>query len=416
MPEPSHPETFDVAVVGAGPGGSTAAAALAAAGARVALIDKAAFPRDKACGDMIGPRGVALLSEVGVELKVPKRLVGDMLLVGPTGGRMALPAESGDTYPGNGWLVSRRDLDNALFEHALSFGAEPVTARMSHVEDHGGGYSVWLDDGRRLETGAVIGADGATTQVGRDLGMVDEDASLYGFAVRAYLEETVPTPVISLFRDQGALFPGYGWLFADVEGRANFGVGVGVFSDRKRSSMATQALPRYLELLKRQGWISAKAEPARRLGGWLKMGGLGVDAARGRALLVGDAAGLVNPLQGEGIHAAMDSGLAAARALLGTGDPTSAYLEHLRNTHLPFARAASALQRIALGHPRLAETGMTLLTSRFTPGIVGSAWGLYWNDLLRGAGRVRGAGLARAMAAAVETITLAAPERQVRGA
>ena len=415
MHEPTQHEIFDVAVVGAGPGGSTAAAALAASGAKVALIDKATFPRDKACGDMVGPRGVALLAELGVEVKAPKRVVGDMLLVGPTGGRMALPAESGDNYPGHGWLISRRDFDNTLVEHALSFGAESVTARMSHVEAHGRGYLLRLDNGRSLEAAAVVGADGATTQVGRNLGMVDEDASLYGFAVRAYVEESVPTPVISLFRDQGALFPGYGWIFADVEGRANFGVGVGVFSDRKRSSMATQALPRYLELLKRQGWISAKAEPGGRLGGWLKMGGLGVKPARGRALLVGDAAGMVNPLQGEGIHAAMDSGLAAARALIGAGDPAQAYLEHLRRTHLPFAHAASALQRIALGHPRLAETAMTLLTSRMTPGIVGSAWGLYWNDLLRGAGRIRGAGLARAMAAAVEGITRGAPERQAWG-
>ncbi len=415
MTKPSLPETFDVAVVGAGPGGSTAAAALSAAGARVALIDKAAFPRDKACGDMVGPRGVALLGEVGVELRAPKRVVGDMLLVGPSGGRLPLPAESGDTYPGHGWLISRREFDNALFEHALSLGAEPVTARLSRVEAEGAGYCLKLDDGRRIEAKSVVGADGATTQVGRDLGMVDEGASLYGFAVRAYLEETVPTPVISLFREHGELFPGYGWIFADVQGVANFGVGVGVFSDRKRASMATQALPGYLELLKRQGWISAKAEPARRLGGWLKMGGLGVEAARGRALLVGDAAGLVNPLQGEGIHAAMDSGLAAARALLAGGDPAPAYLEHLRKTHLPFAQAASVLQRMALAHPRLAEAGIRALTSRFTPGVVGSAWGLYWNDLLRGAGQIRGASLARTVAGALDVVTRGAPERRAWG-
>ncbi len=412
MTKPSLPEPFDVAVVGAGPGGSTAAATLAAGGARVALIDKASFPRDKACGDMIGPRGVALLKELGVDLRAPKRVVGDMLLVGPSGGRLRLPAASGDSYPGHGWLVSRRDFDNALFQHALSFGAEAVVARMSHVESDGDGFSLKLDNGHRIQAKAVVGADGATTQVGRDLGMVEEGASLYGFAVRAYLEEEVPLPVISLFRHQGSLFPGYGWIFADVEGVANFGVGVGVFADRKRASLATQALPHYLELLKRQGWLSAKAQPARRLGGWLKMGGLGVKAARGTALLVGDAAGLVNPLQGEGIHAAMDSGLAAARALLGGGEPAEIYLAHLRMTHRPFAQTASALQRIALGHPRLAEAGIRALTSRYAPEVVGSAWGLYWNDLLRGAGRARGATLARGMAAAFDIFTRAAPERR----
>ncbi|HEY2301180.1 MAG TPA: FAD-dependent monooxygenase, partial [Acidimicrobiales bacterium] len=79
------PEVFDAVVVGAGPAGSVAALVLARAGVRVALIDKAAFPRDKACGDLIGPRGVQILEDLGVEL--PDERVGDMQVVGPTGRR-----------------------------------------------------------------------------------------------------------------------------------------------------------------------------------------------------------------------------------------------------------------------------------------------------------------------------------------
>src|SRR5476651_415136 len=90
---------FDVLVVGSGPAGSIAALVLARGGARVALVDKAAFPRDKACGDLIGPRGVQVLHELRVDIPVAMRM-GDMLVVGPTGNRVRLPAAPGRTYPG----------------------------------------------------------------------------------------------------------------------------------------------------------------------------------------------------------------------------------------------------------------------------------------------------------------------------
>lgn len=83
-------DRFDVLVVGAGPGGSVAALVLARAGARVALLDKSAFPRDKACGDLVGPRGVQLLTDLGVAIPAGRR-VGDMVVVGPTGRRVRLP-------------------------------------------------------------------------------------------------------------------------------------------------------------------------------------------------------------------------------------------------------------------------------------------------------------------------------------
>ena len=103
---------FDVLVVGAGPAGSVAALVLARGGARVAVVDKARFPRDKACGDLVGPRGVQVLSDLAID--VPRAAsVGDMVVVGPTGRRVRLPCYPGTTYPGHACRVSshvpRRD-------------------------------------------------------------------------------------------------------------------------------------------------------------------------------------------------------------------------------------------------------------------------------------------------------------------
>src|SRR5271168_3811827 len=113
---------FDVLVVGAGPGGSIAALVLARAGAHVALLDKAQFPRDKACGDFIGPKGLQVLADLAVP-EPPGIDVGDMVVVGPTGRRVVLPCFDGESYPGRARAVPRVVLDAALRAAAIDAGA-----------------------------------------------------------------------------------------------------------------------------------------------------------------------------------------------------------------------------------------------------------------------------------------------------
>ena len=376
------PTAVDVVVVGAGPAGSVAALVLARGGARVVLVDKAAFPRDKACGDVIGPRALALLATLGLQPPAGPRL-SEIMVVGPTGRRVMLPARAGLTYPNHGLAITRLTFDAWLRDAAVAAGAEPVVGRVDSVR----GQTVHLDDGRAFTADAVIGADGASSTVASAAGLVDPTAVLWGFAQRTYVHQRVDTPIIALWDDPPGLgFPGYGWLFPSVGEAGNVGLGIGLRAQRSQASRAVARLDAFCEHLHRLGYLDAPVE-GRRLGGWLKMGMVGTVAARGRVLLVGDAAGLVNPLQGEGIAAAMTSAAAAAEAVLSSpSSATARYRRHLALAPGRFAAVAAPVHAAMVGGSsrRTALVGRTLTM----PGLrhaIAPTWSLTWSDLLDGA-------------------------------
>jgi geranylgeranyl reductase family protein len=372
----------DAVVVGAGPAGSTAALVLARGGARVALVDKATFGRDKACGDLVGPRALALLVSLGLAPPAGRE-VGAMVVVGPTGRRVLLPARAGRTYPDHGVAVTRLRFDAWLRATAIAAGVEPVTGRVGAVR----AGSVELDDGRRLAADVVVGADGATSVVASAAGLVDPGAVLWGFAQRAYVAQYVDRPIIALWDEgPGRGFPGYGWLFPGEAGAANVGLGLGLGADRTAAARAVARFDGFCDHLRRLGLLSAPVE-GRRLGGWLKMGMVGTVAARGRIFLVGDAAGLVNPLQGEGIAPAMTSAAAAAEAILaGPGSAAARYRHDLAAGLGRYASVAAPLHAAAItGSPRRVALLGRALTLPGVGAAIAAPWALAWNDLLDGA-------------------------------
>jgi geranylgeranyl reductase family protein len=380
---------FDVLVVGAGPAGSIAALVLARGGASVALLDKSRFPRDKACGDLVGPRGLQLMDDLG--LPVPPGLdVGDMVVVGPTGRRVLLPCFAGLTYPGRARAMVRAAFDDTLRTAALEAGAFACEGRADQplFSDTGlEGFTVGT--GGELRADFVVGADGATSRVANVAGMVDSSKVLGGFAVRCYLDQHVDLPTIALWEQtRWHAFPGYGWIFPSLEGGANAGIGIGALSDRQAGARVVRELPAFLEHLVHLGLLDRPPArpPPPRLGGWLKMGMVGTTPATNRVLLVGDAAGLVNPLQGEGIAQAMSSGRAAAGAILGSPERAAArYRDALARMHLPYQRVTAAAHSLLVSRPRAVAAVGRVLTAPVVGDALAGGWAIFWNELLDGA-------------------------------
>ncbi len=414
----------DVLVVGAGPAGSIAALVLARAGASVALVDKAGFPRDKACGDFVGPRGLRVLSDLGVP-EPPGLDVGNMMVVGPTGRTVVLPSFDGIDYPGRGRAVTRTVFDDALRSAALTAGAVAYEGRADRplysqgeltgftvAAPDGGGRGPTRANGKAPEeiwADFVIGADGATSHVAECADLVERARVLWGFAVRTYLDQPVDLPAITLWdQDRWHAFPGYGWIFPGPGGQANVGIGVGTLADRKAGARAVRALPDYLDHLVRLGLVDRP--PARplsgRLGGWLKMGMVGTTPASGRVLLVGDAAGLVNPLQGEGIAQAMTSGRAAAESIVASPRTASpVYRTRLARDHLPYQRVAAAGHAALVGRPVAVSAIGRLLTAPALGHALAGGWGIFWNELLDGAAPGRPRGVASAAMGLARVVT-----------
>jgi flavin-dependent dehydrogenase len=342
-----------------------------------------------------------VLFDLGVAVP-PGRDVGDILVVGPNGHRVRLPSGQGLTYPGYGRAVTRTILDRALHDAALAAGAVPVRGRADEPLWNGGRIEGFrLTDGSELRSDFVIGADGATSQVARSAGLVDPRKVLWGFAVRAYLPDAVALPAIVFWEPtKWHAFPGYGWVFPGAEGGANVGLGLATLSDRTAAAAATRALPAFFDHLRRLELVARRpaAGSSRQLGGWLKMGIVGTTPAAGGVLLVGDAAGLVNPLQGEGIAQAMGSSRLAAEAILArAGQAAAFYRGSLAAQHLPYHRLAAALQKATVARPRAMAVMARLLVSAGRLELIAGGWSVFWNELLDGAPKNDHAAVARAM-------------------
>ena len=310
---------FDLIVIGAGPAGSTAARVAAGLGLRVALVDKARFPRDKLCGGAVTGRGLRYYAEAFGQPRpdVPFRDIS-AITFGADGADLATLPEVPPVH-----LTMRRAFDAALVAQALAAGAADYTGcRYSALDPDGVSLTI---DGQVLQAELLVAADGVNSSVARQLYGSAFDKDRIGFALEVERPETGTHQELRI--DFGAVANGYGWQFPKVGG-----VTVGIGGQMRRNEDFRTALDRYLTQLGLPGDSPVKGQ-------FLPFGEVRRQPRGLRLVFAGDAAGLVDPVTGEGIAYAMRSGDRAARAaaeVLAQGAPrrfSRAYGRRMRPVH-----------------------------------------------------------------------------------
>ena len=319
----------DVLVVGAGPAGSATAAWAARSGLDVMLVDAETFPRDKACGDGLTPRAIAEMDQLGMSDWLTGRARNWGLRAAGFGQELYLPWPGG-SLPRNGGAAPRLELDAAIRQVALDAGAAPVEGhRAVDVRIEGGqvrGVTFTVGAGRRAERREIscrrlIVADGARSQLGRRLGRTWHRSTAYGVAARAYIKShRSDDPWISshleLRGTENELLSGYGWVFPLGDGEVNVGVGTLATEKHPADVNLRELLAHYAEQ-QRETW-QFEGDIRAAWSALLPMGGAVSGVAGPNWMLVGDAAGCVNPLNGEGIDYGLETGHLAAQVLADT--------------------------------------------------------------------------------------------------
>ena len=320
-------EVFDVIVVGGGPAGSAMGWSLAKRGVRVAILERATFPREKVCGDFVEPAGLRILEAMGCSdaLDAPSRLpiTTNRVYFGP---RLAYRGEipyyeGGHGLPAHGYIVPRDQLDTVLLERAQAASATVKQGCAAlDVRRDGETMSVAARDATRdftLRARLVVGADGVESTVAKSAGLRRTDRRHIGISQRAYVEGLeVEGGEATIWFDEDQV-PGYGWMFPMPGGRANVGVGMLSESCHRFDLSVPRAFAESLQRLRIRHPGCANARLASRpIGGVVKMYG-GIDRNHfDGGLLIGDAGSFVDPMTGEGITQGMESALIASRTVL----------------------------------------------------------------------------------------------------
>src|SRR4051794_18899052 len=318
-------EGWDALVVGGGPAGAATGYWLAAAGHRVLVVEKKQFPREKTCGDGLTPRAVRQLHDMGLAGKLSGSLRYDGLRSIAHGVTLELEWPQHSDFPDFGYVVRRRDLDEMVAGAAAGAGATVWTGAEAIeplVEDGLVAGAIVRRDGvtEPVRARYVVVADGANLRFGRALGTARDRAYPLGMAVRGYFtspyhDEPWIESHLDLRDRDGNHLPGYGWIFPVGDGTVN--VGVGLLSTFKgwKEVNTSRLMEAFCETAPARWGIGPDTATCAPTGGKLPTG-ISVHPAVGpNFLMAGDAAGTVNPFNGEGISVAYETGRLAADAV-----------------------------------------------------------------------------------------------------
>lgn len=307
---------YDVVIVGAGPGGSATALKLAESGLRVALLDKASFPRDKVCGDFIAGHGIRVLKEISpsaynrlLEFPSKAKNKSTLLFIGNT-----KPMEF--FWKQQSYTVRRIDFDNMLVEEVLA--TKKVDFFPAHglktIHRLGKDFELICQNGQKINCHILIGADGAHSVVARQLANFSIDREHYGGSVRAYFTgvKNIRAAANEVYVHKDVV-PGYFWLFPVGEDSANVGIGM---HSRHITKHKVDLKARFYDFIKEHPALQSKLGDAQMVSP-LQGFGLPFYSKEFRIhgdgyMLIGDAACLIDPSNGEGIMLALQSGKMAA--------------------------------------------------------------------------------------------------------
>jgi geranylgeranyl reductase family protein len=318
----------EVIVVGAGPSGAATSTALSQKGHDVLLIDRHSFPRDKICGDAVGVGVTKLLYQLGLAEKIQEAIregkfypLKTMRLVSPSGQTLQAAFTNGE-HGEESLIAPRLYFDAVLQQHAVENGVRFLRAEvMEPIVEEGRVVGV-----RARENGAiksyrsqvVVGADGVTSTIMRHLRPEsDQHRDMHrAVALRAYIDDLEIYPHEVEFYLYREISPGYAWIFPASDHSANIGLGMRLDIYRRKGENLKKMLRDFLDIpdirkrLQRGGVL-------RNIATWpLSFGSQGnLQYAYDGALLVGDAAGFINPLTGGGIHNGVLSALFAAETI-----------------------------------------------------------------------------------------------------
>ncbi|MDH3193332.1 MAG: geranylgeranyl reductase family protein [Acidimicrobiia bacterium] len=352
-------KTVDIAVIGAGPAGAAAAIQAARHGASVVVIDKASYGRDKVCGDGLTPRAVGALNELKIDMTDAHHIDGLRMIANSTRRELDWPETS--RFPSHGAVWPRRRLDAALIDAAGAAGAELVweTEALPALD---GDQVIGVDAaGERWEASLVVVAAGAPGQVARMLGANKIVGEPYGLAIRSYVEsprhdDRHLEACLTMRDGNGNSVPGYGWMFPAGDGTVNIGVGalntmkgfkqlnlnnlIDLYYEQVREEWD---LGPYLE--KPRAWRLPMSTQRRYGPGWVA---------------IGDAAGLINPMNGEGIDYGLESGMLVADLFV--EDPATAAERYdllIGERFDSFLRTGRRFSFL-IGHPWILNSGLRL--------------------------------------------------------
>lgn len=354
--------SYDIAVIGGGPAGAATAIRAARAGARVVVFEKGRHGRDKVCGDGLTPRAVGALDDLKIDLGDAHLIRGLRMIAGRTARELDWPTT--DRFPDHGAVWPRRRLDAALIDAAATAGAEIVYEAEATPILEGERVRGVTADGRTVTTDLTVVAAGAPGAVSRLLGADRVPGEPFGLAIRTYAatprhDDRHLEACLSLQDEHGAAVPGYGWMFPAGDGTVNIGVGaLSTMKGFKKLNLNTllesyrHAVQEPWELgpnLERpRAWRLPMSSQRRHGPGWVA---------------VGDAAGLINPMNGEGIDYGLESGMLAADLFV--DDPATVeqrYDQLVGERFDAFLRTGRRFSFL-IGHPWILRNGLRLSVS-----------------------------------------------------